>query len=639
MTVDLRALQASSAAELEALFRASLPGVVPSGEVVGTAILRPGSLFSRVLGWFVKLTTWQGKVFDGSTGTLRNRITPLGVLAIEARVYEDPSRVDQKPCWVIDYSRTSWLARGVRDEIREVARNLHLGVIFVRGRRAGYFALRGQELRSMVGRRLAVAAVIALVAIALYALVRLNRDEAVTYAALEDHFKYGSTGGERDAGIPYAVWTVLPKMFPEYLPGPGLESLGFIFEPGKDLPIGVSRRNVKGIDSVFVNCAVCHVGTVRGTPDAPRRIVLGMPANGLDLESFERFLFACATDERFEGSRVLAEMEKHGVAEDFINRTLLRLIGISLMRDRLLMIRQRFLSFLDREPRAGPGRVDTFNPPKVLMNFPMALLPEEEWVGNCDLPSIWLQRQREERGMWLHWDGNNDSVRERNRSAAFGTGATPTTLDRASMKRTEEWLMDVSPPPYPRSDPHFAFDPVLAERGRPLYKTYCARCHGESGTVFDGEEVGKVEPIEKIGTDRARLDSYTVELAANQNLLYAGYPEDRFRRFRKTFGYAKQPLDGVWLRAPYLHNGSVPTLRDLLEPASSRPASFFRGYDVFDSSRVGFVSNVAEEKGRKHFLFDTRLRGNGNAGHEGAEYGTHLPAADKDAIVEHLKTF
>ena len=71
----------------------------------------------------------------------------------------------------------------------------------------------------------------------------------------------------------------------------------------------------------------------------------------------------------------------------------------------------------------------------------------------------------------------------------------------------------------------------------------------------------------------------------NQNMIFAGYGEERFSHFRKTFGYANSPLDGVWLRAPYLHNGSVPTLRDLLEPSDQRPKTFYRGYDVYDQRK------------------------------------------------------
>ena len=55
----------------------------------------------------------------------------------------------------------------------------------------------------------------------------------------------------------------------------------------------------------------------------------------------------------------------------------------------------------------------------------------------------------------------------------------------------------------------------------------------------------------------------------------------RFSHFRKTNGYAGMPLDGIWLRAPYLHNGSVPTLRALLF-LDERPARFYRAYDVYD---------------------------------------------------------
>jgi hypothetical protein len=83
----------------------------------------------------------------------------------------------------------------------------------------------------------------------------------------------------------------------------------------------------------------------------------------------------------------------------------------------------------------------------------------------------------------------------------------------------------------------------------------------------------------------------------------------------------------------------VPTLRDLLEPSSKRPATFYRGYDVYDPKNVGFLTDVAEENGKKYFRFDTSLPGNGNQGHEGKAYGTDLPADEKEALIEFLKTF
>lgn len=460
---------------------------------------------------------------------------------------------------------------------------------------------------------------------------RLQTDEPVDYADIQDHFKYGSTGGERTSGLPYSVWKVLPTLFPEYLPGPGYESLGFLYETGKDLPIGVSKRRFAGIDLVYFNCAICHAGAVRDTPEAHPRFYPAMPSNTVNLRGFFEFLFNIAADAKFTPLRILAEMERQGLREDWINRMALRYMVVYLMRDQVLDRRQRLKFILD-QPDFGPGRVDTFSPAKALLNFRMDKAAPNEMPGTVDFPSIWMQRERQ--GMQLHWDGNNTRVEERNRSAAFGTGATPPTLDRPRIRRIEDWLLDFKPPAYP-----YALDRVLAARGAPHYAQYCANCHGRSGRDFRNGAVGKVTPIGEIGTDRQRLDSYTYDLAVNQNLLYAGWGDERFSHFRKTNGYANMPLDGVWLRAPYLHNGSVPTLRDLLEPAKRRPPVFYRGDDVYEPKNVGFVSNVTDRNGRRFFRFDTAVRGNSNKGHEGAAYGTDLAATDKDALVEFLKTF
>jgi hypothetical protein len=90
------------------------------------------------------------------------------------------------------------------------------------------------------------------------------------------------------------------------------------------------------------------------------------------------------------------------------------------------------------------------------------------------------------------------------------------------------------------------------------------------------------------------------------------------------------------LRAPYLHNGSVPTMRDLLDAPEARPKSFYKGNDVIDQKNLGFVASVASEGGRRFEHFDTSAPGNGKQGHN---YGTQLQAAEKDAIVEYMKTF
>jgi hypothetical protein len=246
----------------------------------------------------------------------------------------------------------------------------------------------------------------------------------------------------------------------------------------------------------------------------------------------------------------------------------------------------------------------------------------DDTIGTADYMTIWNQRGRE--GQWVHWDGNNSSVDERNLSAALGAGATPETLDLERIERIKSWIWNLKAPPYP-----FEIDHGLAAKGKGIYQRYCAQCHDPGGA-----EVGKVVPSKYLGTDPERADSFDEEMAKRMNTIGAGY-KWHFTHFRATDGYANHLLDGAWLRAPYLHNGSVPTLRDLLEKPGKRPKEFYRGYDVFDKKKVGFVSNVAAEDGRKFFKFDTRLRGNGNGGHL---YGTDLGDAEKQALVEYMKT-
>ncbi len=482
------------------------------------------------------------------------------------------------------------------------------------------------ELRRR-GRRRLLLLVVVLAALVIYFLWRLNPNRPADYDAIEEHFKYGSIGSELANGVPYWILKALPSLFPDKLPGPGYASLGFVEEEGRDLPIGFSKRR-NFIERAWLNCGVCHTGTVRDSPGAPPRIYLGMPANTMDLQALIRFLIECAHDERFAPDRMMAEIE--AISDlNLVERLIYRYFAIPQTRNALLET-GRIVGFFDRQPASwGPGRVDTFNPYKVVQfSFPMKKLPDREIIGVSDLPSIWQQRKKV--GMNLHWDGNNDSVEERNKSAALGAGVTPTTIDIARIKRIEDWLWDLEPPAYP-----YDINASKAALGKPLYERYCADCHGKDGRDFEGEQVGEVVAIGEIGTDPHRLDSYTPALSANQNTLYAGYPW-RFSHFKKTNGYANMPLDGLWLRAPYLHNGSVPTVRDLLNQPSQRPQVFYRGYDVFDKTKLGFVADVTAEGNRHFFRYDTRLAGNRNGGHL---YGTQLSPEEKDALVEYLKQF
>src|SRR5689334_8493278 len=84
----------------------------------------------------------------------------------------------------------------------------------------------------------------------------------------EMRFKYGSIGGERDAGIPYWIFYVLPRMFPEKIPGPnGFASFGFAWEQGQELPVGFVKKTI-GFERVGNNCATCHTASYRISEDS-----------------------------------------------------------------------------------------------------------------------------------------------------------------------------------------------------------------------------------------------------------------------------------------------------------------------------------------------------------------------------------
>lgn len=418
-----------------------------------------------------------------------------------------------------------------------------------------------------------------------------------------EHFKYGSIGAEVN-GYPYVVWRTLPELFPDRLPQ-GWATFGFSFEEARDLPVGVSVRRY-GVPRVGFNCATCHTSTVNGSA-----IVLGAPANKLDIAAYLQFLIQASEDERFTADNVLAVASRQDPELGWLDRLVYRHYVIPKLVSTFQEV-TAYNQWRDLRPPAGPGRTDAGNPWRV--HFGMH--PERDrLVGTVDFPSLWNQHIRA--GSWLHWDGNNRSLTERNLSAALAGGATEESLDHPSIERVAAWSLRAPAPPYP-----FSIDTALARAGQRTYTRSCGSCHEPDGASYGG-----TTPIADIGTDPQRFQLFSDELLNNFGQVGRGRPW-QFRNYRKSDGYANQPLDGIWARAPYLHNGSVPTLFDLLSPPSERPATFFRGCDTFDPAKVGFVCATG-------FEFRTDLPGNGSGGHV---YGTDLSPAERQALLEYLKT-
>jgi|SoiMethySBSTD1v2_1073268.scaffolds.fasta_scaffold00993_34 hypothetical protein len=457
----------------------------------------------------------------------------------------------------------------------------------------------------------------------------LARDISI-YPDDEQNFKYGSIGNDGATGVPYAIWIVLPKVFPEYLPGPGgYASLGFRWEPGRtqsDAPLGFSRARV-GVERMAINCAFCHVTTFRRAPGAQLEFAAAGPGNTVDVLGYQNFLTACARDSRFSGDGLLPAMEQE-VHLSWLDRLIYRYAIIPFLKKSLLRQAEQFKWTGQHErPPWGPGRIDPFNPVK----FGMLRLADDGTIGNSDMLAVWNLGARDEvrADAPLHWDGLNTSVREVVLSSALGDGMTAQEYDKqtqASLRRVATFLHRTKPPASP-----YRPDPAAVNRGHLLYVKLCAQCHAVTGA-----RTLTVIPVEEVQTDRRRIDMWTPAARDAYNHYRTGY-DWNFSHFQKVEGYVARTLDGLWLLAPYLHNGSVPTLADLLEAPQGRPKAFVRGGEVLDSSRGGFVAPPCDpahpEKGA--FCFDTTLPGNANFGHV---YGTDLTAADKADLLAYLLT-
>jgi hypothetical protein len=136
------ALSQLSAEQLDAAFRSGTVGEIPDGDADGTALVWPGSAIEPLLERAVRAVAWQGKIVNASTRLLKNKILPIGLPAIAADLYWDRSWFDGAECIVLDYSKRSFVARWVRDELRLVGPGLYLGLVFVRRRRLLYFTLQ-----------------------------------------------------------------------------------------------------------------------------------------------------------------------------------------------------------------------------------------------------------------------------------------------------------------------------------------------------------------------------------------------------------------------------------------------------------------------------------------------------------------
>ncbi len=197
-----------------------------------------------------------------------------------------------------------------------------------------------------------------------------------------------------------------------------------------------------------------------------------------------------------------------------------------------------------------------------------------------------------------------------------------------------DWVQNLEVPKYP-----FDVDDELAAQGEVAFNAHCAECHGTYGENQEWPEL--IVPLEDVGTDRARLDSLTVAMRSGYELSWFSNHGEK-KSIADPGGYVAQPLNGIWATAPYLHNGSVPTLWHLMHP-EERPVVWGRTEDGYDTERVGlevtaYDSVPPEDRqigAQRRQYFDTRLFAKSADGHL---FPNRLTEEEKRAVIEYLKT-
>ncbi len=496
-------------------------------------------------------------------------------------------------------------------------------------------------------------------------------------AANAEDFKWFKNAALGNSGIPVVMFRLFPEIFPEIwgAPADSFAPVGLAkdtLEPGRVFPLGVGfAGSVPAINTaagpinvqvVQLTCMACHSGRVVG-PDGQVQHIIGGPSTTFNqfggavfrtvnspkytADTFRAALAAKPAGFLYGGDPAMAfqeQMERAifmapGSAEAFLDklkagvnggaaRTAATLGAYTYNRPDAPSLSGPKPGFLDA---IGAGITIIVDPSKFTPEQLAAILPPAP--AEIDIMSVWRQADRP----FAQWDGSIESALHRNLAAEFGVVKNPAAVSMENATRTTRFTELLPATPYP-----FDVKTASAARGKDLYEEYCASCHAPGNRNLFAPEV--------VGTDANRAILWTpFTVAGLTRVLRAscsdasvcndasGQPLPDNQIVNPTFGYSAVPLDGLWARAPYLHNGSVPTLHALL--TGQRPATFYRGNLSYDQTKVGFVSTVA---GPGAALYDTRLSGGSNSGHNTPQFNGDVDWANEPGkladLLEFLKT-
>jgi hypothetical protein len=445
------------------------------------------------------------------------------------------------------------------------------------------------------------------------------------------------------------------------------------------LPVGIVRTSDReGASWAGLGCAACHTGEIRYRG---QRIRIAGGAGLLDLAQFEQRLLLSLQQTRSDPgkfARFAARVLPRGAATNNLRAEL------ELQTVRL----QHRLAMNKTAVAYGPGRMDAFGQIFNAAGVDILGIAANRHAPDApvSIPVLWDTP----RLTMVQWNGSspNDSIAPlvQNVTTALGvygglnlansdTWGYESNADIAALGKIQQWNGRLKSPRWPEYLLG-KLDRGRSQRGRALYEEHCEACH----RLVDRDDMSAkldvvLVPVSDVGTDPvmaenfATRDGATGRLQGRSALVFGGAkfgPRARMvdivvhlavgailrhplTAVRATMAghqsvhpalsitdirvYKARPLDGIWTSAPYLHNGSVPTLQDLLSTPDRRPPVFHVGSGEFDPDRVGLAQTHAAAE--TTYRFDTSLHGNGNGGHP---YGTALDPEQRQDLIEFLKS-
>lgn len=445
-------------------------------------------------------------------------------------------------------------------------------------------------------------------------------------------FREGTIGTEL---APVVVLEVLPDLFSNgvdyFQPlgpagGDWIDQFGLIRRSDSPLPVGMYQSSLRpqsgtGSPIAFVGlaCAFCHSSEIRVTPDGPATVFVGAGTPHADILAFSDAVRGALTAKDEHG--------KYRLTTESVSRALAKKRGRGLMPAERVVVSLWISAARSEEAESAamiddPVRADQLFDPQFIAAGPSRTQPFRSLVrvvlkrpgasgdraapdaGFSKIPAVYHQAP-EYHGDWAQFDGSVRNPVARSLLAAMTAGGTPDSQARRQIadntKAAARHTMHLAPPKW-TDVPALAAHPIddeLRKLGGAVYRTECLRCHGDSAP--DGKWVRGTEgwfgTIRDVGTDEERRRfRHREEIPRVVHAMYASYPRPHPLAFELDDlrapaepGYYCGPIGGTFVRAPFLHNGSVPTLAELIG-LKPRRATFFRGRNLFDPNDVGLAA-------------------------------------------------